>query len=75
MDNVSFHKNKKTKELIEKAGCKLLFLPPYSPALNPIEKYWANLKYFIKSKIEKYENLEITIKAYMEKKLNEVHLA
>jgi transposase len=31
MDNASFHKSQKTKELIESVGCKLIFLPPYSP--------------------------------------------
>lgn len=44
MDNYSIHKTNKTKELIEAAGCKLLFLPPYSPDLNPIEQYWAIIK-------------------------------
>ncbi len=44
MDNASFHKSEKSRLLIEGAGCKLLFLPPYSPDLNPIEKFWANFK-------------------------------
>jgi transposase len=44
MDNAAFHKDRRTRELIEAAGCTLLFLPPYSPDLNPIEKFWANLK-------------------------------
>lgn len=44
MDNASFHKSKRTKELIESAGCKVIFLPPYSPDLNPIEKFWAIMK-------------------------------
>lgn len=44
MDNATFHKSAKTKELIEQARCRLLFLPPYSPELNPIEKTWANIK-------------------------------
>ncbi|MBL3284348.1 IS630 family transposase domain protein [Rickettsiales endosymbiont of Paramecium tredecaurelia] len=39
MDNASFHKSKKTKELIESVNCKIIFLPPYSPDLNPIEKF------------------------------------
>jgi len=43
-DNASFHKSPKIKDLIEKAGCKLLFLPPYSPDLNPIEQWWSALK-------------------------------
>ena len=44
MDNVSFHKGKKTKDLIEKTGARLLFLPPYSPDLNPIEHDFAAIK-------------------------------
>jgi transposase len=35
LDNASFHKSKKTKELIESVGCKVIFLPPYLPDLNP----------------------------------------
>ncbi len=37
LDNATCHKSKKTTELIESAGCKLLFLSLYSPDLNPIE--------------------------------------
>ena len=44
MDNATFHKSELTKSLIEQANCKLVFLPAYSPDLNPIEKFWANLK-------------------------------
>lgn len=51
MDNASFHKSAKTKELIESAGCQIIFLPPYSPDLNPIEKFWANMKRWIRNKI------------------------
>ena len=44
MDNASFHKSQRTKELIKSVGCRIIFLPPYSPDLNPIEKFWANMK-------------------------------
>ena len=43
MDNASFHKSAKTKELIESVVCKVIFLPPYSPDFNPIEKFWSNI--------------------------------
>jgi transposase len=43
-DNAAFHKSQRTFDLIYQAGCTLLFLSPYSPDLNPIEKLWANLK-------------------------------
>lgn len=57
MDNATFHKSAKTKELIEQAGCQLLFLPPYSPDLNPIEKFWAWLKRKIKDIIGSFKTL------------------
>lgn len=44
MDNAAFHKNKETRDIIEAAGCKLMYLPPYSPDLNPIENIWAVIK-------------------------------
>ncbi|BAP56916.1 transposase [Thioploca ingrica] len=44
IDNASFHKSKPTRELVEKAQCQLVFLPPYSPDLNPLEKRWAHVK-------------------------------
>ena len=57
MDNASFHKSQKTKKLIESVGCRLLFLPPYSPDLNPIEKFWANMKRWIRQKISDFSQL------------------
>lgn len=57
MDNATFHRSEQTKALIEKAGCRLLFLPPYSPDLNPIEKFWANLKAKIKKIIGRFSTL------------------
>jgi transposase len=44
MDNLAPHKAPRVRALIEAAGCRLLFLPPYSPDLNPIEPAWAKLK-------------------------------
>ncbi len=44
MDNASFHRKEALREMIERKGLRLIFLPPYSPELNPIEKYWAALK-------------------------------
>ena len=48
MDNASFHSKKRLLSVAQNAGCKLLFLPPYSPELNPIEKFWAWLKRFLR---------------------------
>jgi transposase len=44
LDNATFHQSRRTQQLVEQAGCMLMFLSPYSPDLNPIEKCWANLK-------------------------------
>src|SRR5215212_4952609 len=44
MDNLSSHRGGKVRELIEGKGCELLYLPPYSPDLNPIEEAFAKLK-------------------------------
>jgi transposase len=57
MDNASFHKNKKIRELIEKAGCRLIYLPPYSPDLNPIEHYWANMKKKLRGIAKHFQSL------------------
>lgn len=61
MDNATFHKSAKTKEIIERKGCVLLFLPPYSPDLNPIEKFWANFKRHIREIVGRYETLSQAI--------------
>ena len=44
VDNLSAHKDSKAKEAIEAAGAQIVFLPAYSPDLNPIEKMWSKVK-------------------------------
>ena len=44
MDNLQAHKAPAVRARIEAAGARLLYLPPYSPDLNPIEKCWAKIK-------------------------------
>jgi len=59
MDNLSSHKVAGVRELIEAAGAEVLYLPPYSPDLNPIEKAWAKLKQLLRSaKARTSEELE-----------------
>ena len=49
MDNLSSHKVNGVREWIKKAGAEVLYLPPYSPDLNPIEKAWAKLKQLLRA--------------------------
>jgi transposase len=48
MDNLSAHKVAGIRALIESRGAQLLYLPPYSPDLNPIEKAWSKFKKFLR---------------------------
>lgn len=48
-DNATFHKSERLRVLIEKNGHTMLFLPPYSPDLNPIEHKWHELKQRLRS--------------------------
>lgn len=62
MDNVPFHKTASAREIIERTGAGILFLPPYSPDFNPIENDFGNIK-----KIREYnehETLENIVAAY-----------
>jgi transposase len=48
MDNASFYRTEWVEQLCDEARVKLMYLPPYSPDLNPIEEFFAKLKAFIK---------------------------
>ena len=48
-DNLQVHKAAGIRELIEAVGAKLVFLPPYSPDLSPIELCWSKLKHLLRS--------------------------
>ncbi|WP_084024539.1 transposase [Holospora obtusa] len=52
------------RELLESAGCRIIFLSPYSPDLNPIEKFWKNMKRWIRQKIECFQGLYQSINAF-----------
>ena len=53
MDNASIHKGGSVRGIIETAGCELLYLPSYSPDLNPIEHHWASIKHHIRRHLPK----------------------
>ena len=55
MDNASFHRSERVAQLCREAGVKLVYLPPYSPDLNPIEEYFSVLKAFIRKRWSEYE--------------------
>ena len=56
IDNARFHKSKKVVQLIEAVGCKVKFLPPYSPDFNPIEHHWTAVKNAIRKAAEHGNN-------------------
>ncbi len=53
MDNLPAHKAEGVRKAIEDIGCSLLFLPPYSPDFNPIEKAFSKLKAMLRAKAER----------------------
>jgi len=48
MDNLPSHKSWRVSDAIEGAGCKLVYLPPYSPDYNPIENMWSKVKAWLR---------------------------
>ncbi len=48
MDNLTSHKGPRVRQLIEECGCKLMYLPPYSPDFNPIEEAFSKIKNLIR---------------------------
>lgn len=67
MDNLSVHKNEAVRKKIEACGCRLVFLPAYSPDFNPIENAFSKLKNFLrKAKARSQEALEAAITAELQ---------
>jgi transposase len=48
MDNLGAHRPRRIRELIEERGCDLIYLPSYSPDLNPIEEAFAKVKHVLR---------------------------
>ena len=61
MDNASFHRKEQLYSLAQKSGCYLIFLPPYSPELNPIEHFGAWLKRTLRRILPKLDSLDQAI--------------
>jgi transposase len=53
MDNLGSHKGASVRSLVEAAGARLLYLPPYSPDFNPIENAFAKLKALLRKAAER----------------------
>ncbi len=58
MDNAAFHKRGRIAQLLKNFGCSVLYLPPYSPDLNPIENCWFPFKHKIK-KLLAFESMTL----------------
>lgn len=68
LDNVGAHRDRRVRQVIEDLGATLMFLPPYSPDLNPIELCWAKFKDLLRAaKARTRQALDATIAAAMEK--------
>ena len=58
LDNAAFHRKSVLPNLARKYGCEVLFLPPYSPDLNPIEKKWAWLKSKLRAVLHDFDSFD-----------------
>jgi len=61
MDNASFHRKSVLRNLVKEAGKYLIFLPAYSPELNPIEKFWSWLKRHLRKILPLHSNFDDAI--------------
>ena len=58
MDNAQFHRKGALRKIALRHHVLVLFLPPYSPDYNPIEKLWANMKRWLKKNMRNYDSFE-----------------
>ena len=63
MDNASFHRKGALREIAKRHRISVLFLPPYSPDYNPIEKLWANMKRWLRKNMRHYDSFEDALEA------------
>jgi len=61
LDNAAFHRKSKLRLLAEQSDCEVLFLPPYSPDLNPIEMFWAWLKHKIRKILPLHDCFDLAL--------------
>ena len=66
MDNASFHRKNKLIEIAGRYGVCVLFLPPYSPEFNPIEKSWANFKAWLSHNGAHFPSIDLAVLFYFD---------
>jgi transposase len=67
IDNATFHQGQSIQEIVEEAGCEIWYLPPYSPDLNKIERWWSVLKTWMKQRIKEFETVRECVDAAFKK--------
>ncbi|QZZ23180.1 transposase [Leptothermofonsia sichuanensis E412] len=65
LDNATFHHGGRIAQLVEAAGCRLLYLPAYSPDFNRIETCWAWLKSRIRQSLSRFSSLREAMEAVL----------
>jgi transposase len=65
MDNALFHRKQQLETISTFYGLRIIWLPPYSPDLNSIEKLWANLKRWLKSFASSFDSIQHAISHYL----------
>ena len=64
MDNASFHKKSVLNQIAHSYGFRIIWLPPYSPDKNLIEKYWANMKNWLRLHAKNYATIQEALSAF-----------
>jgi len=61
IDNATFHNKNRLWDIADEYGFRLIFLPPYSPDLNPIEKSWANIKNRLRLHMHEFSSFRLAL--------------
>lgn len=69
LDNARYHKTKNVLKAFKEENIEVLFLPPYSPELNPIEKYWANMKRWMRNNLKNIQDSMLAIDLYFKSRI------